>query len=138
MEYIVASSTEGAGMSVVIEGAVVNRCEIAADGSSVRLGFRDREGRPVALILPPDCVSALIMTLPGIMQQLVRLKHRDPSLRVVYPLGGWTVEQASDGESLILSLRTGDGFSVAFSLKPPELAQIADASDAPLRETRLN
>lgn len=125
-------------MSVVIEGAAVKRCEIAADGSSVRLGFQDADGQTVALILPPDCVSALIMTLPGVMQQLVRLKHRDPSLRVVYPLDGWSVEQASDGESLILSLQTGDGFSVAFSLKQPELAQIAETNGGPSAKASLN
>lgn len=115
------------GATAFIDGAELSTYEIAADGSRVKIGLRDREGRPAVLILPSECLSALIMTLPGIMQKVMRQRTHDPSARLVYPLADWTIERARGDSRLILSLSTPDGFRVSFSASQQELEQIGDA-----------
>ena len=116
-----------ASLTSFIDGAELSSYEVAEDGSRVKIGLRDRAGRPAVLILPPECLSALIMTLPGIMQKVLRNQRDDPRARLVYPLAHWRIERARDDARLILSLSTPDGFCVSFSVWRHELAQIGDA-----------
>jgi hypothetical protein len=110
-----------------IEGKTLSNYEIAEDGSSIKIGMRDRDGRAATLVLPPECISALIMTLPNIMQQAMRRRHRDPNAKLVYPLAGWTLERARGDARLILNLSTPDGFSVSFAVSERELEEIGSA-----------
>jgi hypothetical protein len=124
------------GAALFIEGKA--DYEIAEDGSSIKIGMRDRDGRAAVLILPPECISALIMTLPGIMQQAMQRRHRDPNAKLVYPLAGWTVERARDDSRLILSLSTPDGFSVSFAASERELKDIGSIVTASTIADRLH
>jgi hypothetical protein len=101
--------------------------ELAQDGGSVRLDLRDESGKPVSLSLSVDCLSPLLMTLPGIIEQSLRRRYRDPSLRMVYSAGDWKLHLADDGVSLILSLATPDRFEVSFALSPATRREIAHA-----------
>jgi hypothetical protein len=45
----------------------------------------------------------------------------------VFPLGEWRLEAAGGSDDLILTLKTTDGFEVAFSISVPVLSQISSA-----------
>ena len=102
---------------------------VSADGSRVRLGFSNGQGRPRCLDLPLEAISGLLMTLPRILQRALDARG-DGSSRVVQPLGAWRLEQAAGDGRLILTLTTPDGFAVTFALAPGELAAMAEAGQA--------
>ena len=114
-------------MSAVIEGKSLGAYAVAEDGSSVRFELRDRSGRTTAIELPAECVSALIMTLPGIMEQAIRRRYRDISRRLVFPANEWTLELAADNRTLIMWLATPDGFKVAFALSEATCQELGEA-----------
>ena len=104
---------------------------VAADGSSVSLGVADEEGRAGALMLPTACLKQLMMTLPEMMRRALRLQHDDPSLRLVYGAAGWEVERSTVPGTLIVTLRTVDGFHVSFALTAADLSDMANAAHKP-------
>jgi hypothetical protein len=113
--------------SAKIEALRLTSFELAEDGATVRLELRDGQERIVSLTLRADCLSPLLMTLPGLIEQSLRRSYRDPSLRMVYPAGDWKLQLAEDGVSLILSLATPDRFEVSFALSPRTRREIAQA-----------
>jgi|SRR5665213_915698 len=80
--------------------------EIDEDGSSINLFVTDLVRRDVKLAFPIEVVSRLMMTLPKMVNTIVQRKN--PSLRVVYPLGKHHFEQAANGSTRILTLATRD------------------------------
>ncbi len=107
-------------------GEALTTWSVSHDGSRVRLGFADRDGEPCRIDLPMEAMSALLLTLPRILQ--CALEARDDGRdRIVHPLGGWQLEQATEQGELILTLRTSEGFDVAFALAPDQLAAMAEA-----------
>jgi hypothetical protein len=100
---------------------------VAPDGSSVAIGVADEEGQSAALMLPAECLMALIMTLPDMMRRALRLQHGDPSLRLVYPVASWEVEYGARPEIRIVTLRTSDGFHVSFGMTTNDLREIGEA-----------
>src|SRR5262245_31253959 len=107
-----------------ISGTSLTACQIVPDGSSIRLVFEAADGRPASLTLPLQCIQQLLMTLPHAASQAIRARHRDDTLRLVFPLGNWKLEQGAGGE-LILTLYTTDGFEVAFSVDQDAIAQMS-------------
>jgi hypothetical protein len=116
---------------------------VCCSGRHVEVGFTDQMGEPVSLELPQDCLSALLMTLPRMIELALRRRTGNPALRQVYPLGDWQLHLGSEPESMIISLATPDGFSVSFcapfeqatelgaALARPE--QTEDAEPSPVR-----
>jgi hypothetical protein len=102
-------------------------CEVAQGGRRVRMNFNDVLGRPASLVLPTDCVHQLIMTLPRLLSKALKMETSDDSVRAVFSLGGWGLEQAAEVEAFILTLRTTDGFDVAFSASALDLANMASS-----------
>src|SRR5215471_3129502 len=103
----------------------LSTCQIAADGSAIRLVFEAANGQPTSLTLPIRCIQQLLMTLPHAASMAIRTKHRDETLRLVFPLGDWKLEQAAGASELILTLNTTDGFEVAFSLGHAAIAEMS-------------
>jgi hypothetical protein len=103
----------------------VTHFETAEDGSSIRLVMEDVSGRLVSLHMPLRCLNRLIMTLPKMVRDALQLRHRDPSLRIVYPVAQFQVELAGDFETRILTLETPDGFSASFGLTEEQCREIA-------------
>jgi len=112
----------------VINATALTTLTVAPDGSIVSINVVDEEGAPASLILPLDALRSLIMSLPPLMQQALRLRYRDPSLRLVYPLGTWRLESGTEAGKLLLALATVDGFEVTFSIGEAELKRISDAA----------
>ena len=113
-------------MTSQIDAVALTTFDVAPDGSQVRLHVQDRTGAPATLVLPSTCVNQLLMTLPRMVQTALRASHGDDSLRLVYPLEHFTLEMGeidAQGErQFILTLKTGGGFSVAFSAAAQSLA----------------
>ena len=87
---------------------------VCRSGKHVEIGFTDHAGEPVALQLPQECLSMLLMTLPSMIEAALRRRTGNPELRQVYPLGDWQLHLGSEPESIIISLATPDGFRVSF------------------------
>jgi hypothetical protein len=111
----------------VIEASKLTDCELSSNGESLRTNLRKAGGEMASVVLPIECLSALLMTFPGLIEQALRRRYRDPSLRMVYPAESWELQQAADGSSLILSLATPDQFQVSFALSFPTGRRIAAA-----------
>jgi hypothetical protein len=111
----------------VIRAKQLTTFSVAADGSSVVIGVADERGHDAALMLPTECLQALIMTLPDVMRRAMRLQHGDPSLRLVYPLAGWEIERSTCPGVHIVTLRTGDGFFVSFAVAAKDLSEMSEA-----------
>lgn len=110
-----------------IHSQALTTCEIAPDGQVISLGFVDASGKPAAIKLPVEQVGALVMTLPMLIEQALRRKFGDDSLRYAYPLGSWTFEQSPDPQTSIVTLRTTDGFGVCFSLQRQQQDALGEA-----------
>jgi hypothetical protein len=65
-----------------------------------------------------------MMTLPDIVRRSLQARYGDPSMRVVYPVGSWSLERSAVPGNVIVTLRTPDGFSVSFGLSPLELLRM--------------
>jgi hypothetical protein len=111
----------------LLRAARLTNCVVAHDGTGVALGVADEDGREAALVLPTECLKALIMTLPDLMRRALRLQHHDPSLRLVYPAASWEVERSTQPGTLILTLRTSDNFHVSFGVTANDLQDMAEA-----------
>jgi hypothetical protein len=112
-----------------IDVALLTTCDVAPDGQCVRLHFEDALGRPSALRLTSDRVQQLLMTLPRLLSSALQARHRDDSMRAVFPLHQWRLETAAGSKDFILTLITSDGFEVAFSLSARALVRIRSAID---------
>ncbi|HYB40350.1 MAG TPA: hypothetical protein VEL75_01205 [Candidatus Methylomirabilis sp.] len=108
-----------------IRGQQLTTFDVAPDGETVSLHFVDDGGAPGTLILPTDCLSALMMTLPEILRQSVHLRCQDQSMRLVYPVGDWKVEGSGVPGTLIVTLGTPDGFQVCFAVPALDLLRMA-------------
>src|SRR5260221_7726178 len=92
----------------------LKRFAIDEDGSSINLFVTDLVRRDVTLAFPIEVISRLMMTLPGMINTIV--KRGGPCLRVVYPLGHHEFQLSADGSTHILTLKTRDGFEVSFTV----------------------
>jgi hypothetical protein len=114
-----------------IDAAALTTFAVDPDGTHVRLHLRDRHDTPTELVLPVQCLTQLLMTLPGMICEALQNQHGHESLRVVYPLENYRLEMGvpDEGgmEQIILTLGTGGGFRVSFAAPPTVLTDIARA-----------
>jgi hypothetical protein len=108
----------------IIRGVQLTTFDVAPDGGSVAIHVTDDQGSPSTLVLPTECLNALMMTLPDIVRRSLQARYGDPSMRVVYPVGSWSLERSAVPGNVIITLRTPDGFSVSFGLSPLELLRM--------------
>jgi hypothetical protein len=104
-----------------IVGKELTSYEIASDGSWFRMSFGCANGKHGSLTLPTECIQALIMTLPRMMNQALLARHGDDTRRLVYPTEIVRVEGSPDPNIFIVTFVTPDGFSVSFSLTGEQL-----------------
>lgn len=90
--------------------------KISEDGQSVTLKMLDEVGTESALSFGIGELGNLVMTLPGLIETALQRQLRDGSFRFAYPVGSWAIEESTDPSSLIVTLRTKDGFGVSFSM----------------------
>jgi hypothetical protein len=108
-------------------GRTLTNSQIDSTGDSFRLNFEAIDGRPASVTLPVECLNSLLMTLPRLLEQALKTRYRDDSLKLVYPTSGWTLETAVGSNQLILTLNTPDGFRVSFALSPEDADGLASS-----------
>jgi hypothetical protein len=112
--------------------------EVSPDGLWVRMNVVDCGGNPAVFVFPSDRIGQLLMTLPKMAKEAIRKRHKDDSLRVVFPMHAWTLER-STSRNLIFTLRTEDGFEAAFGLSESQLDALAEAlASRPRQALSLN
>jgi len=60
-----------------------------------------------------------------VIEQALKARYHDDTLKLVYPMGGWTLQAAAGSSSMILTLTTPDGFRVSFALSPEDADGLA-------------
>jgi hypothetical protein len=98
-----------------IESAQLTTCDVTRDGDAIRLRFVDTAGNPVSLKLPFAQAGALTMTLPHLLTKALRARRGNEGSRFIFPLGEWVLEGVADGRTVIVTLKTTDGFEVSFA-----------------------
>ncbi len=98
-----------------IESTQLTTCDVTRDGEVVRLKFIDTSGNNVVLSLPFAQAGALTMTLPHLLTKALKARFGNEGSRFVFPLGEWLLEGVADGRTVIVTLRTTDGFEVSFA-----------------------
>lgn len=120
-----------------LEGSSLSSLRLSPDGLSVALTLSNEKGEPVSLCLPTACLQQLLLTIPSVIRKSLQIRFRDNSLRHVYPLGDWTIEEAGAG-SVILTMYTPDGFEVAFAFNAAIAEELGGAlEDAPAQRRSM-
>ena len=91
-------------------------CGVTADCETVELEFVDHSGSPVTTQLPLDQAEAVVMTLPHVLAYALKRRTGKPEARYVFGLGEWCIEDTRGEDSLIVTLKTTDGFEVSFGI----------------------
>ena len=116
---------------IQINATELTTYDVDPQGQFVRLHVRDNDGHPASLTLPTDCLTQLLMSLPGMVQKALRNRSGDDSLRLAHPLESFHVElgetSGSGARQYILTLSTAGGFAVSFSGSDTDLASLGGA-----------
>jgi hypothetical protein len=114
-----------------IDAAELTTYDVDPQGDFVRLHLRDLCGQPRTVVLPTECLTQLLMSLPGMVQKALRNRHGDDSLRLAHPLESFHVElgetSPTGNAQYILTLGTSGGFSVSFSGSHSDLTSLGSA-----------
>lgn len=124
-----------------VQGKQLTSWSVLSGGTQIAIDMITQESGTRRIILPIDTLSALMTTLPRMLQSALDQRFPDRSLRVVQPLGDWRLEQQECSYGLILKLKTQDGFEVAFLLDKPLAGSLGNALlDVPrhLRADHIN
>jgi hypothetical protein len=110
-----------------IEVQSLTTCDITADNGLISLGFVDISGQPVTIQLSVEQAGAWIMTLPGLVDKALQTRYADATLRYTYPLASWKVEQSTDPNHCMMTLKTADGFGACFLIAREQWSQLREA-----------
>ena len=114
-----------------IDAAELTTYDVDPQGEFVRLHLNDQNGQTGTVVLPTDCLTQLLMSLPGMVQKALRNRHGDDAVRFAHPLESFNVEvgetSASGTPQYILTLCTSGGFAVSFSGSDSDLASLGRA-----------
>jgi hypothetical protein len=102
-------------------------CQVDGSGENIRLSAEDTHGGLLHLHLTVEQIGALAMTLPHLLSTAIKARYRDETLRYVFPLMDFALENAAGSASAILSLKTPDGYAVSFAISPEMLAALAES-----------
>lgn len=108
-----------------IVGKGLTDCQVDPTGVSFRLNVESVDGHPASVILPVDCLRALLMTLPHVIEKALKARYKDDTLKVVYPMGSFSLEAAAGSNRTILTMNTPDGFKISFALTPEDAGGLA-------------
>jgi len=91
-------------------------CRVTDEGGTIELQLLDDSQRIVTLQLPFAQAETMVMTLPSLLASALRQQTGDQGARYVFGLGNWMLEVTKDGNSLITTLTTTDGFAACFGI----------------------
>jgi hypothetical protein len=108
-----------------IIGKSLTDCQVDPSGELFRLNIACVDGQPASVVLPVECLRSLMMTLPDAIERALQARYDDDTLKVVYPMGGWSIHSAEGSEGMILTITTPDGFKVSFKLTHADASNLA-------------
>jgi hypothetical protein len=129
----------------IVSVSALTTYEVEPHSALVHLNIRQSNGAPASLVLPVDCLSQLLMTIPRMVAEALRESRGDETARLVYPLATHRLEVADQrvhGEQqFILTLETSESFAVSFCASADLLTCIAhsivgDLATSPVVEQR--
>lgn len=91
-------------------------CSVIEGGNTIGLDFVGQAGEPVSIEMPFDQAASIVMTIPRLLSTALKMQTHDAQARYVFSVGNWSLELAKDQNCRILTLRTPDGFEVAFAI----------------------
>jgi hypothetical protein len=104
---------------------------VSADGAYVDVHTVNELAQPTTVRLSSRCLGELLLALPAAVQEAMRRRQADESLRLTYPLKAFTLEFGKLGEQqsfeFILSLHSIRGFAISFSGAPADLVCLANS-----------
>jgi hypothetical protein len=103
---------------MIINCITLTTCDSIRNGEMVKLDFVDGDGRAISLRLAFEHAQSIAMTLPQLLTRAVRAQTGQDNARYVFPLGEWALEGVEGDKSVILTMKTEDGFEVSFRLPP--------------------
>jgi hypothetical protein len=106
---------EADGMSRVITSSRLTTCNVVKDGGAIRLDFVDAAGAPASVEFPFEQAECIVMTVPQMLSKALQRRTGSRTARYVFSLGRWSIE-TGDEKSLVLNLKTKDGFEVSFAI----------------------
>jgi hypothetical protein len=101
--------------SRAITSSALTTCAVVKQGQGIRLDFLDRAGEPASIEFPFEQAHSIIMTLPHLLAQALRMQTLDPAARYVFSLDKWALEGVNN-ETLVVTLTAEGGFAVSFSV----------------------
>ena len=114
-----------------IEVAALTTFDVDPQGKHVRMHMRDRSGSSISLVVPTECLNQLLMSVPRMIKTALRNRGGDDSLCLAHPLESYRIDlaepDAGGAQQVILTLDTGGGFSVSFSVTTDTLVQLAQS-----------
>jgi hypothetical protein len=90
-------------------------CGVLDGGRALRLNLLDQAGNPTFVELPFDQAASIVLTLPSLLTKALQARTGSADARYVFSAARWKLELAQ-GNSLLLSLRTDDGFDICFGI----------------------
>jgi hypothetical protein len=102
-------------------------CSVIEGGKTIGLDFVGQAGEPVSIEMPFDQAASIVMTIPRLLSTALKIQTHDAQARYVFSVGNWSLELAKDRNCRILTLRTPDGFEVAFAISSETSAAIGSA-----------
>jgi hypothetical protein len=99
---------------VKIDADQVTEVRLSEDGTRVLMTLLDDAGQKVLLSLPASCLNAVLSVVP---------RHVEPG--AVHRLDNWNMGVAENGQDLLLTLRTPEGLTISFTLKPWQVEGMA-------------
>jgi hypothetical protein len=94
----------------------LTQCRVTSDGEIIELDFVDPSNTAVSVHLPFEQAEAVVMTLPHLLKRALKRRTGSQDARYVFGIGNWMIEETKDANCLLVTLTTGDGFEVCFSL----------------------
>jgi hypothetical protein len=122
-------------MTKCIRGEGLAGLDVSGDGSCFHINFTKSDGSAGTLTLPSECLNSLLMTLPRVIQTALQARHRDESLRLVYPAARIDIEKSSDAAIAIMTLSTTDQFEVSFGVNKNQMKDLCDVFTRYLTDT---
>ncbi|MDX3968625.1 MAG: hypothetical protein QHD01_18790 [Bradyrhizobium sp.] len=90
-------------------------CNVTSGGKKIRFDFVAQTGEPMSIEMSFGQAESLVMTIPQLLSMGLKMQTGDAQARYVFSVGAWSLE-AAKGNRRILSIRTPDGFEVAFAM----------------------
>jgi hypothetical protein len=87
---------------------------LSADRQCLRLRVRDKNGQALSLSLPVCWLNLMLNALP-----------RTTGDNTIHALDSWSMDRLNNGQDLVLTLRTPEGESISFAMKPWQVEGMA-------------